>query len=187
MPFHFNQKTVVEAPVVLTFCADFNRFNKWCRFRGAEPGMIIFRVYVGCYRCRYSQNACIAAEHFGLGICYMGTVTYNAHELIDIYHLPKGVVPVTCITLGYPLNDPGLTDRLPLEAVIHQETYKDYSSDDIDRLYFEKENSELTKKLLEENQLENLAKIFTEKRYTKKDNQYFSDIFLDVIKKQGFI
>jgi nitroreductase len=189
LPFHFNQKAIVEAPVVLTFCADFNRFNKWCRFRDAEPGYDNFQSFMWAVidAIIATQNACIAAEHFGLGICYMGTVTYNAHELIDIYHLPKGVVPVTCITLGYPLNDPGLTDRLPLEAVIHQETYKDYSSDDIDRLYFEKENSELTKKLLEENQLENLAKIFTEKRYTKKDNQYFSDIFLDVIKKQGFI
>jgi nitroreductase len=189
LPFHFNQKAIVEAPVVLTFCADFNRFNKWCRFRGAEPGYDNFQSFMWAVidAVIATQNACIAAEHFGLGICYMGTVTYNAHELIKIYKLPKGVVPVTCITIGYPLNDPGLTDRLPLEAVIHNETYKDYALDDIDRLYFEKENSVLTKRLLEENQLENLAKIFTEKRYTKKDNQHFSDIFLDVLKKQGFI
>ena len=189
LPFHFNQKAVVEAPMVLTFCADFNRLNKWCRFRGAEPGYDNFQSFMWAVidAVIATQNACIAAEHFGLGICYMGTVTYNAHELIKIYKLPKGVVPVTCITIGYPLNDPGLTDRLPLEAVIHNETYKDYALDDIDRLYFEKENSVLTKRLLEENQLENLAKIFTEKRYTKKDNQHFSDIFLDVLKKQGFI
>lgn len=189
LPFHFNQKAVVEAPVVLTFCADFNRFNKWCRFRGAEPGYDNFQCFMWAVidAVIATQNACIAAEHFGLGICYMGTVTYNAHELIDIYNLPKGVVPVTCITLGYPLKDPGLTDRLPLEAVIHNETYKDYTMEDIDRLYFEKENSDLTKRLLEENQLENLAKIFTEKRYTRKDNQHFSHIFLDVLKKQGFL
>ena len=37
-PLHFNQKMITEAPVVLTFCADFNRFNKWCRARNAEPG-----------------------------------------------------------------------------------------------------------------------------------------------------
>ncbi|MDP3003800.1 MAG: nitroreductase family protein, partial [Bacteroidales bacterium] len=30
-PSHFNQKMITEAPVVLTFCADFNRFIKWCR------------------------------------------------------------------------------------------------------------------------------------------------------------
>ena len=37
-PSHFNQKMIREAPVVLTFCADFNRFSKWCRQRKADPG-----------------------------------------------------------------------------------------------------------------------------------------------------
>ena len=37
-PAHFNQPMVTGAPVVLTFCADFNRFSKWCRARKAEPG-----------------------------------------------------------------------------------------------------------------------------------------------------
>jgi hypothetical protein len=37
-PCHFNQSMVTEAPVVLTFCADFNWFNKWCRLRKADPG-----------------------------------------------------------------------------------------------------------------------------------------------------
>jgi hypothetical protein len=74
-----------------------------------------------------------------------------------------------------------------LKAVIHHETYKDYRKEDIDEMYFEKENSELTKKLLEENQLDNLAKVFTERRYTKKDNIHFADLLLKVIKEQGFL
>lgn len=189
LPFHFNQKAIVEAPMVLTFCADFNRFNKWCRLRNAEPGYDNFQSFTWAIidAVIATQNACIAAESYGLGICYMGTVTYNAHELIKIYNLPKGVVPVTCITVGYPKKDPGLTDRLPFDAVIHKEVYKDYTPEDINNIYREQENSELTKKLIEENQLENLAKIFTEKRYTKKDNEYFSEIFIDVLKKQGFL
>ena len=36
-PCHFNQPMVTNAPVVLTFCADFNRFDKWCEASGAEP------------------------------------------------------------------------------------------------------------------------------------------------------
>ena len=36
-PAHFNQPTVTSAPVVLTFCADFNRFIKWCEQNHAEP------------------------------------------------------------------------------------------------------------------------------------------------------
>ena len=45
-PLHFNQKMVTEAPVVLTFCADFNRFNKWCSLRKADPGYDNFLSFI---------------------------------------------------------------------------------------------------------------------------------------------
>ena len=188
-PLHFNQKPVLEAPVILTFCADFNRFNKWCQYRDTQTdcysNMQSF-MWAAIDAVIATQNACIAAESFGLGICYIGTVTYNAAQLKEIYQLPKNVVPITCITLGYPAENPPLTDRLPLNAVIHNERYQDYSQNAIDELYFEKENSDLTKKLLEENQLPNLAKIFTQNRYTKKDNEHFAKLFMDLLKEQDF-
>jgi nitroreductase len=189
-PLHFNQKPVLEAPVILTFCADFNRFNKWCLYRDAQTD---------CYNNMQSfmwgaidaviaaQNACVAAESFGLGICYVGTVTYNAKELGEIYNLPKGVVPIACITIGYPAENPPLTDRLPLEAVIHKEVYSGYCPEDIDKLYAEKENSDLTKKLLLENQVDNLAKVFTQKRYKKQDNEHFAKKFMEFLEEQGFL
>jgi nitroreductase len=188
-PFHFNQKAVLEAPILLTFCADFNRFILWCKQREADiDGFNNMQCFTwGIIDAVIAtQNACIAAEALGLGICYMGTVTYNAKELGEIYKLPKNVVPVTCITLGYAAESPDLTDRLPLEAVIHQEVYHDYSSNDIDRLYAEKENLSLTKQVLEENQLDNLAKVFTQKRYTKQDNEYFAQRFVSFLKEQNF-
>ncbi len=188
-PFHFNQKSVTDAPVVLTFCADFNRFIQWCKQRNTDfDGFNNMQCFTwGVIDAVIAtQNACIAAESLGLGICYIGTVTYNAKELSEIYNLPKNVVPVTCITLGYAAENPPLTDRLPLEAVVHMETYHDYSSGDIDKLYAEKENSDLTKRLLEENKLDNLAKVFTQKRYTKKDNEYFAKRFVEFLKEQNF-
>ena len=90
------------------------------------------------------------------------------------------------MVVGYPDEKPGLTDRLPLEGVVHYETYKDYSKEDIDRIFAEKESLESTKALLEENQKETLAQIFTDNRYKKADNIHFSKVFLDVLKKQGF-
>ncbi|MDR1181566.1 MAG: NADPH-dependent oxidoreductase [Bacteroidales bacterium] len=189
-PFHFNQKAVMEAPVLLTFCADFNRFIQWCKQRDADTdGFNNMQCFMwGIIDATIAtQNACIAAESLGLGICYIGTVTYNAKELSEIYKLPENVVPVTCITLGYPAENPPLTDRLPLEAVVHHEIYHDYSPNDINRLYAEKENLDSTKQLLEENQLGNLAKIFTQKRYTKKDNEYFAERFVAVLKEQNFL
>jgi nitroreductase len=188
-PLHFNQQVVLEAPLLLTFCADFNRFIRWCKQRGTDfDGFNNMQCFTwGLIDAVIAtQNACVAAESFGLGICYIGTVTYNAKELSQLYQLPKNVVPVTCITVGYPAENPPLTDRLPLEAVVHQEVYRDYTPQAIDRLYEEKENLDTTKKLLEENKLDNLAKVFTQKRYIKKDNEYYAKCYIECLKEQGF-
>ncbi len=186
---HFKQNMVLQAPVILTFCADFNRFNKWCKHRNAEPGYDNFLSFftAAIDALLASQNVALAAEDFGLGICYLGTTTYMAQRIIDILQLPQAVVPITTLVLGYPDETPGLTDRLPLEAVIHREQYTDYSISDIDRLYAEKESLEQTIRLIAENKTENLAQIFTDKRYKKADNVCFSQQFLKVIEKQGFM
>lgn len=188
-PCHFNQAMVKQAPVILTFCADFNRFNKWCQLRKATPGYDNFlSFFTGAIDALLAaQNVCIAAEEEGLGICYLGTTTYTADKIIEILKLPKGVVPVTTVVLGYPDETPELTDRLPLASILHQEIYQDYSEGDIDQIYSAKEALPLTQKLLEENQKETLAQVFTDKRYTKKDNIAFSKVLLKVLEQQGFM
>ncbi|MDR4987896.1 MAG: NADPH-dependent oxidoreductase [Bacteroidales bacterium] len=186
---HFGQKMVEQAPVLLTFCADFNRFNKWCRQRDAEPGYDNFLSFftAAIDALLVAQNVAVAAEAHDLGICYLGTTTYQADKLIEFFDLPEGVVPVTTLVVGYPDEDPDQADRLPAEGIIHHETYKDYTSDDIDNIYRTRENLPLTAQLIEENQLDNLAQIFAYKRYTKKDNLHFSKVLLDVLRDQGFM
>lgn len=188
-PCHFNQPMVKEAPVVLTFCADFNRFNKWCTQRNAVPGYDNFLSFVTAATdaLLVAQNVCIAAENEGLGICYLGTTTYMAENIIEILQLPVGVVPITTLTVGYPAENPPLTDRLPLEAVIHQEHYHDYTEADIDRIYREKEALSSNIHYVKENNLESLAQVFTNVRYKKSDNSLFSGKLLSVLKKQGFM
>lgn len=193
-PLHFNQKMITEAPVVLTFCADFNRFNKWCRLRNAEPGYDNFLSFITATidALLVSQTVCIAAESKGLGICYLGTTTYNAHKIIEVLKLPKGVVPITTVTLGWPSEIPEQVDRLPLEAIIHNEIYLDYTSESIDLFYIEKESREDSRKYVEENNVKthncvSLAQVFTDVRYKKADNEYFSKILLQVLKDQGFM
>src|SRR6056297_1288428 len=188
-PTHFNQPMATQAPVLLTFCADINRFNKWCNQRNAKPGYDNFLWFTNAVidAMLAAQNCCIAAEEKGMGICYLGTTTYNTDKIIDILELPKGVIPITTVVVGYPDENQGLTDRLPLEGVVHYETYKDYSNEDIDRIYAEKEALESTKALLEENQKETLAQIFTDNRYKKADNLHFSKSLLKVLEDQGFM
>jgi nitroreductase len=188
-PAHFNQPMISQAPVILTFCADFNRFSKWCELRDAVPAYDNFQSFMATAidTLIAAQTFCIAAESVGLGICYLGTTTYNAREIIDTLKLPKLVVPITTITVGFPAGLPVQTDRLPLEAVVHSETYKDFSKKEIDILYSEKENSDFYKQFVLENQKETLAQVFTDIRYSKKNNEFFSDKFLTVLKEQGFL
>ena len=185
---HFNQQMVNQAPVHITFCADFNRFNKWCTQRKAIPGYDNFLSFItgAIDALLASQNVALEAEAYGLGICYLGTATYNAAEMVDILKLPRFVVPVAAIVLGWPKEEVPLTDRLPAESVVHSETYHDFDSEAINRIYRERENSEETLRLLQENNKETLAQIFTDNRYTRDNNEFFSGKYLEVIEKQGF-
>lgn len=186
---HFNQPMVVDAPLVLTFCADFNRFNKWCLLNDAVPGYDNFLSFVTAAidALLVAQNVTVAAESLGIGVCYLGTTSYLAAKIIEILKLPKGVVPVTTLTVGWPDEDPEQIDRLPLETIVHHECYMDYSDSDIVRAYREKELRPDNKKFVEENNKKTLAQVFTDIRYTESDNRTFSNMLLDVLKQQGFM
>ena len=85
-PFHYNQPMVTGAPVVLTFCADYNRFSQWCVKSNAVPGYENFQSFIAAMldATIVAQSFCDAAEAKGLGICYLGTTTYNAGKIIEI-------------------------------------------------------------------------------------------------------
>ena len=188
-PLHFNQKMITEAPVVLTFCADFNRFSKWCILRKADPGYDNFLSFftAALDAILVAQTVCVAAESKGLGICYLGTTTYMAHKLIEVLKLPKGVVPVTTVTLGWPADKPDQVDRLTLEAIVHNESYENYTDDALESYYREKEERSDSKQFIKENNKLTLAQVFTDIRYKKSDNIHFSGVFLQVLKDQGFM
>ena len=135
----------------------------------------------------FCQNFCNLAEERGLGICYLGTTIYNAGQIIDILKLPKLVVPVATITVGWPDEYPPQSDRLPLDSFVHQETYHDYTPADIDRYYSAKEALPENRHFVEINQKETLAQIFTDIRYTREANVAISANLLEVLKQQGFM
>jgi len=187
-PCHFNQPMVTGAPCVVTVCADIHRFSMWCRQRDAEPAYDNFGWFLNAATDALlaAQNLCIAAESHGLGICYLGTTIYTAGDIAAVLELPKGVIPLTTIVVGYPDEAPALTDRLPLEAVVHYEKYTEYTAAEIDELWAEREESEQTRRLLAENGLPNLAQIFTQRRYVRADNLAISRSYLALLREKGF-
>lgn len=188
-PAHFNQPMVTEAPVVLTICADFNRATTWCRQRQANPGYGNFLSFMNAATdaLLYTQTFCNLAEEEGLGLCFLGTTVYMPQTIIDVLHLPKLVMPIATLTVGWPDEQPPLTDRIPTSSFIHEEIYHNYTAKDIDRCYSEKEALEENKEFVRINNKQTLAQIFTDIRYTKKDNEAMSEGMMEALKKQGFI
>jgi FMN reductase [NAD(P)H] len=188
-PAHFNQPMVKEAPVVLTICADFNRTSFWAKCRNAEPGYDNFLSYINAATdaLLYTQTLCNLMDEEGLGYCYLGTTVYQPQQIIDTLQLPKLVMPVATLTVGWPAEEPALSDRLPLESFVHQETYQDYMGADIDTYYNYKENLEENKNFVRINNKETLAQVFTDIRYTRKDNEAMSEEMLRALVRQGFL
>lgn len=188
-PMHFNQPVAKNAPVLLTFVADYNRFIRWCNVSDAVHGYdnLLSFTTAAIDALLVAQNVCVAAENNGLGICYLGTTTYNAKGIIELLKLPKLTFPITTVALGYPDGMPELTDRIPLKGIIHKEKYTDYSDENIKDLYAFKEQLESSKQFVKENNKKTLAQVFTDVRYKKADNEFFSEKMLEVLKEQGFM
>lgn len=188
-PAHFNQPMVTQAPVVLTICADFHRTTCWCEERKAQPGYDNFLSFVNATidALLYTQTLCNLMDEEGLGYCYLGTTVYMPQTIIDVLQLPQLVIPVATLTVGWPAEEPPLSDRLPLQSFIHDETYHDYTPADIDTYYHYKEQLEENRHFCDINHKETLAQVFTDIRYTKKDNESMSSGLLEVLRKQGFM
>lgn len=187
-PCHFNQPMVTQAPCIITICADVHRFSMWCEQRNAEPAYDNFAWFINAATDALlaAQNLCVQAEMHGLGICYLGTTLYTADKICEILEIPKGVIPITTIAVGYPDEAPELTDRLPLEAVVHYDKYTDYTTAEIEELWAEREESEFTKSIVKENNQDNLAQVFTRNRYKKEDNLAISKTYFELLKTNGF-
>ena len=115
-PAHFNQPMVQQAPVVLTICADFHRTTTWANCRKADPGYDNFLSFMNAATdaLLFTQTFCNLAEEAGLGLCFLGTTIYQPQVIIDVLQLPQLVFPVATLTVGWPAEEPPLSDRLPV-------------------------------------------------------------------------
>jgi hypothetical protein len=187
---------VLDAPVLLTFCADFNRMRKWLKLSGAEDSFDGFMSFIAgaIDAVLVSQNVALAAESKGLGICYLGSTLSNCDKIGEILNLPSGVVPVVGFTLGYPDEYPTKRDRLPYEGIVHKETYQDYSKDQINDIYRNREgagwkrymSSPDLRKVIIDSGVQNLAQIYSQLKYSRESRHQAGKRVLDYLKAQDF-
>ncbi|MCP4968570.1 MAG: NADPH-dependent oxidoreductase [bacterium] len=194
---HMEQNMVLDAPALLTFCADFRRMRKWLRINDAPDNFGDFFAFLvaAIDAILVSQNVALAAEANGLGICYMGSTLANADQVGEILQLPTGVVPVVGFSLGWPDEDPAPRDRLPLTGLVHHEVYHDHSDAEIAEIYKDRDragwerymsNPDL-RRLIEEADVENLAQIYTVVKYTPEGQAKYSASLLTYLREQGFL
>ncbi len=194
---HMQQDMVLDAPVLLTFCADFHRMRLWLELNEARDNFDNFMSFMvaAIDATLVSQNVALAAESKGLGICYLGSTLANCAQIGDILQLPPTVVPVVAFSLGYPAENPPLRDRLPAHGLIHNETYQDYSPEQIAEIYRARETEgwerymsvPRLKKMIEDSGVENLAQVYTTVKYTRESHQFYSQNVLDYLAKQDFL
>jgi nitroreductase len=194
---HMEQCMVLEAPVMLTFCADFHRMRKWLDLSDAPQNFDNFMGFLEgtIDAVLVSQNVALAAEARGLGICFLGSTLVNCDMVGRILQLPEHVVPVVGFSLGYPAEDPPLRDRLPLDGVVHKETYQDYSDDRVREVYRERETAGWDRYMANEKwrervvgyELENLAQLYTRVKYTRESYQEITHRLFGYLEEQGFM
>ena len=121
------QKHIAQAPVFLVFCADFYRTWLACKENGQEFDSVVSQIdnlIVGANEVGIALGtAVVAAESFGLGTVPIGDIRLHAFEAIRELNLPKYVVPMLGLCVGYPAEEPGQKPRLPKEAVCFEEKY----------------------------------------------------------------
>ena len=120
-----DQAHVREAPVFLAWCADLARLERVCELRGyTQVTEYVENFLVAAVDVTLAaQNAALAAESLGLGICYIGYIRNIPEEIIELLELPRLTFPITGMTVGWPARESRLRPRLPLQAVLHWEKY----------------------------------------------------------------
>jgi len=194
---HMEQDMVLDAPVLLTFCADFRRMRHWLRLSDAPDNFDNFMSFLiaAIDATLVSQTVALAAEARGLGICYMGSTLANCDQIGRLLKLPPGVMPVVGFSLGWPAEDPTPRDRLPLDGLVHDETYRDYSDERIREIYRERERKGWARYMsypdlrarIEGTGVTNLAQVYTVIKYTRESHRGYSETVLGYLREQGFL
>ena len=120
------QSFIGKAPVLLLFCLDLHRNERWAKLEVApftatssfRHFWVSFQDTIIC-----AQSICTAADSMGLGSVYIGTVIDNPVDIERMFKLSKGVFPVVLVCLGYPKVRPKPANKLGPDVVVHSECY----------------------------------------------------------------
>lgn len=126
------RRFMMEAPVWIMICTDFARHIKLSETLGIEAKFeTVSKLVLGLIDASLAaENMTIAAEALGLGSCFVGSIWTAIQRISEILEVPKNVLPFLLLCIGYPDENPTERARWPIEAVLHENTYK-FPTDEI--------------------------------------------------------
>jgi nitroreductase len=175
------QPWVKNAPLSMIFCIDFYRAKKWASmsevdFKG-EKAFLPFLIAYADLMCA-AQNVVVLAESHGLGSVYIGTILHVIDMARKYFALPKYVLPMMLLSIGYPKAVPKNVPKLKRDVIVHRERYKVLGDEDIKRAFENKYGD------FDENVEKYLEKTFIEAvEADKQQNQSWVELVKGEIKR----
>ena len=122
-----NQPWVKNAPLSMIFCLDFDRVKRWAALSGTEfkgeTALAHFLIAYADVMC-VAQTVVILAESYGLGSVYVGTIQANIDDARHCLAIPKYVLPMMVLSIGYPKSIPNRIPKLKRDVIVHHEQYQ---------------------------------------------------------------
>ena len=144
-----NQPFITSADLALLFVADNYKWHKFYELRnisetfpdyqgpcisdfilGVEDGMIA------------AQNAVVAAESLGIGICYIGDIMENYEYHKELFNLPKYTMPIALVVMGNYDTKPQTRERFHKSCVVYDEIYPTITDEFIDDMFLKEESKD---------------------------------------------
>lgn len=144
-----NQPFIAEAPLVLIFLADYQRWVDYFQVSGVEQlcveeGVAMVKPEEGdlflacCDALIAAQTAVIAAESMGVGSCYIGDILENYEIHREMFALPQYAVPICMVCFGYPSKEQierERTERFFEEFIVFKNQYRRLGQDEFKAMY----------------------------------------------------
>ncbi len=185
------EEMTFRAPLAIAALVDHYRFKRWLQLNDApfyfDQAVNVFIAYWDAVIAL--QNIVVAAESLGLGTVYVGLVlSKNVQKWLGA---PEYVFPAGLVFIGYPAESPQLRPRLPLEAVVHRNSYHVPTDDEVRAYYRDKDKQwddlpEAKREKLREKGIENYAQYRTLGHYTSEFIRSESEKVIENLRRAGF-
>ncbi len=181
------QGFIETADTLLIFILDYYRLKRWSEVQkapfGKQNSFVDFIISMEDVMC-VAQSIESACNLYGIGNVYIGTVNYNYEELKDLLDLPELTIPVLMLCVGYS-DDEGLgRKKLAREVVVHEETYKPISDEEVEKHIVEDKYDSWMMSLKGE-RLQEFQEQFYEVTKAVHDEEYARDVSESIAEQKG--